>query len=62
MASRWTHNICLKCWEERNPERHPVRAVTIEEPKQCCFCGMSNSDGIFVRHDPETLWCSGEHE
>jgi hypothetical protein len=30
----------------------------------CCFCGVANQEGIYVRHDPTDLElkCGGEHE
>jgi hypothetical protein len=59
MSSKWNHNICEECWFEQHPTRKPIRME--HEPDLCCFCGASNVDGIYVRHDPETLLCKGEH-
>ncbi len=61
--SRWNHNICQACWDNRSPDRDPVR--DLHRPEHlCCFCGAVNVDGIFVRHDPSSdeIICGGEHE
>lgn len=63
--SRWTHAICDPCFEERYPDREPVRlkyAGQPEEPAElCCFCGRVTVGGIFVRADPLTVACKGNH-
>jgi hypothetical protein len=56
----WTHNICLECWSEKNPDRQVVKLIG-EETVTCCFCGKDNHDGIFIRHNPNLLICKGEH-
>lgn len=63
--SRWTHAICAPCWNERHPERpiettsRIVESFRIDEP--CCFCGETTSAGIYLRADPQTTLCKGEH-
>lgn len=64
--AEWTHNICEKCWFEREPERFPVQVK--REPNDllvdnCCFCGTVKVTRIYVRHDPKdaALLCGGEH-
>jgi hypothetical protein len=60
IACGWTHNQCAVCWTCINPARPPV-TVAEAETETCCYCGESNTDGIFVRADPETfgLMCGG---
>lgn len=57
--SKWTHNICLECWTEGNPNRI---AYSVKEAEQevCCVCGAQNKDGIYFRADGATLQCKGE--
>jgi hypothetical protein len=59
--SRWTHSICESCWTARNPDRQPVK-LRAEQDETCCYCGQPHSSGIFVRDDPSTLKCNGQHE
>lgn len=59
--SRWNHAICDGCWTERNPHRVPVRiAVEFVQAEPCCYCD-GTARGIFVRADPETVPCAGNH-
>ncbi len=58
--SRWTHNICKSCYKLVFPGREPY-TLAIADEEHCCFCGGANSDGIFVRYDPEELHCKGDH-
>ena len=56
----WTHSICIDCWfgiRSDNP-------VTLFRPKkeECCFCGATTQDGIYIRYDPKRLTCQGIHE
>lgn len=63
--SRWQHNICAACWEQKNPGRPPVRllsTVSHDLEATCCFCGKTNHDGIYVRHDGHLLLCKGDCE
>jgi len=55
----WTHNMCQKCWDKKYPDRE---ALTMKnaELTLCCFCGESNRDGIYVRHNPTELKCQHE--
>ena len=56
----WTHSICNKCWEQ-HIKREPVRVLdTKEEP--CCHCGESHLSGIYLRADPDTFPCGGNHK
>jgi hypothetical protein len=61
--SQWTHNICYDCWLDREPESgEPVRLLT--RPLEiCCYCGLKNRNGIYVRDNPkdEKLICKGKH-
>lgn len=48
------HSICDPCWDEKFPNRVPVR-VRAELGRgtgdfaTCCFCGRAHYSGIFVR-------------
>lgn len=54
--SRWTHNLCEKCWNERNPGRDASRLVEdVRAEEVCCNCGTPNRDGIYQRADPDTM-------
>lgn len=60
--SVWTHPICLRCWEAREPTRPPVRIIAEDRVREkCCFCGEPNKDGIYVRYDPWDLPKHTEH-
>lgn len=62
MSSKWTHSICQKCWNEKNPDREPVHLKEeFASQEACCFCGESTSAGIYVRFDPLQLRCKGIH-
>lgn len=56
--SEWTHSICDKCWNTKNPDRKPIRVIEAVE-KKCCFCGVIHKSGIYVRHDPKFTACVG---
>lgn len=60
MSSKFTHNICNSCWVKRHPNRRPLQIDG--PPDLCCFCGEANADGIYVRHDPDELFCKREHQ
>ena len=57
----WTHPICDKCWEERNPDRMPYR---FKEPKKykCCYCGKETDSGIFIRENAKNVKYPYEEE
>lgn len=61
--SKWTHFICEPCWNDRNPDREPVRVIkSFDGPDtlQCCFClTLSENSGIYVRKDPAKTPCCG---
>lgn len=59
--SKWTHPICSACWEQREPNREPVR-LREPEVERCCFCGKVHASGIYVREDPNVTACGGSHE
>lgn len=50
----WTHPICEVCWEERNPNRQPVK-VKDAETEICGFCGEHTNSGIYVRENPDNV-------
>jgi hypothetical protein len=60
MAS-WTHNQCLACWKlEHANRREPILMTRYAQAALCCFCGKTNTDGIYVRRDGDTLaLCQG---
>jgi len=59
--SKWNHSMCILCWRLRRGNREPFR---LKDPKEtiCCFCGEKHQSGIFVRADPESTICKGEHD
>ena len=65
--SRWmTHSICDACWQIEQGDREPSRFIEgqrIEE--RCCWCGLQNRSGIYVRADadvlPECGWNQASH-
>lgn len=58
--SRWTHSICVPCWNKREPGREPIRLhVEFISWETCCFCGESHASGIHVREDPAKMLCQG---
>ena len=65
MSGRWNHSICEKCWNEKNPDREPIRIreeFRDEKPEACCFCSSPHNSGIYVRQDPNLTACRGQHE
>jgi len=61
MSSSWTHAICELCWTVKHPGRLPHR-VRGAVPETCCYCGATTDMGIFLRADPETVRCHGQHD
>lgn len=59
--SRWNHNICESCWNNRFKDREPIRVTNISEEEPCCFCNAMNTNGIYVREDPDRMLCGGVH-
>lgn len=49
-----SHPMCRECWEEKNPQREPVR-IRDPELEMCCWCGLPTNEGIFVRADGKLL-------
>jgi hypothetical protein len=58
--SKWTHAICIPCWNEKNPDRDPI-TLREEEKETCCFCGAPTTAGIYIREDPNKVLCKGNH-
>jgi hypothetical protein len=56
--SSWTHAVCATHWNEREGvsaiDSHMTRPI---DP--CCWCGTRTN--IYVRDDPATVPCKGEH-
>lgn len=65
MSSQWRHNICLLCWDRKNPDREPHRVLEeFCQNEPCCYCGQLNRDGIYIREHPESAelqGCHGQH-
>ena len=59
--SKWTHAICVECWDLREPGKQPVTVLDGSE-EVCCFCGQPTRAGIYVRENPGGLLCKGEHD
>lgn len=54
---QWTHVICEKCWNAKNPNRIALTVIDGEE-EICCFCGNKTKAGIFIREHPKnTPFC-----
>ena len=60
--SSWTHAICSDCWDKREPGRPAPRLGEPGPAEICCFCGLPTASGIYVRDDPATVKCAGQHE
>ncbi len=60
MVSKWTHVSCGSCYSRMNPGREPSKVVDATE-EICCFCRKITDEGIFVRADPNSALCKGEH-
>lgn len=58
--SPWTHTICEDCWNEKNPERTATK-MEAGASEKCCYCSEYTRSGIYIRDDPNTLRCRGEH-
>src|SRR5260370_1158960 len=52
-GSRWTHSICVDCWNAKFPEKKtgPHSSGNVEV---CCFCGLTHLSGIYLRMKPVT--------
>ena len=59
--SRWTHVICVQCWNAKNPDR-PARETGVGYDENCCYCGVATNDGIYIRDAPSNTACKGEHK
>jgi hypothetical protein len=51
---RWTQPSCKECYAEHYPGlSNPHRIVEhARESERCCYCGVQNFDGLYVRVDP----------
>jgi len=63
MSSPWTHSICEDCWKKKEPDR-PAFSFheNYRQQEVCCYCQKSHRSGIYVRDDPRTLPCKGNHK
>jgi hypothetical protein len=59
--SKWTHAICVECWDKQQPGREPVTVLNGTE-QTCCFCGQPTKAGIYIREDPKGMRCEGQHD
>lgn len=58
----WTQAICLRCWNEKNPDRQAHKLLEVEQ-EICCYCGDTTKDGIYIRVDPRTVpYLQKEHK
>jgi hypothetical protein len=53
--------MCFSCWNAKHPDREPVVVREEFRDETCCWCGALHGSGIYVREDPDTLRCSGNH-
>lgn len=55
----WSHVMCEECWVFL---RTGVPYRTISSPaKKCCYCDKESNTGIYVRGNPATTPCKGQH-
>lgn len=70
MSGRWSHAICERCWNLRNPDSM-ILDPTATDPSlptrfpelfsvPCCFCGKPQMSGIYTREDPAKIPCGGK--
>ena len=58
----WTHSICPDCWNDKNPEREPIKFIEPEK-ETCCFCGEETTDGIYIRNNPaDCKYCNHKED
>lgn len=59
MKLSWTQPCCDDCWVEQEPNRVPVRVVSVDmalpEYEQCAWCGQGTLSGIYKRADPRSV-------
>lgn len=51
-----THNICVSCWDRKNPGEQATRVLESAE-ETCCYCGTATKAGIYVRDTPTNTNC-----
>ncbi len=59
----WKHVLCADCWYGGQPgpfKRKPVLVLNAP-PAVCCQCRKGTLVPIYIRQDPTTLACGGEH-
>lgn len=54
MTKQYSQPICSACWKLRFPDRH-YTTILGSPVKECCTCGKSTVEGIYIRIDPETV-------
>lgn len=61
--SRWTHSICVECWNKQRPENQVDHGeLDNTEPEICCWCEGKTTTGIYLRADPAETLCQGIHK
>jgi hypothetical protein len=60
--SAWTHAVCHDCWDAQHPYIPSRRSIASGAAETCCYCGAGTRSGIYVRENPETIRCNGNHE
>jgi len=61
MSSRWEHYVCGACYAGLQPGRKPTRVIDAK-PGICCACGKRHASGIFMRANPASMACRGQHD
>ena len=54
--SKWTHQICVPCWNVKFPDRKVIPQDYAKGATDlCCYCEVRNNSGIYHREDPEAV-------
>lgn len=56
--NRWTHALCLSCWNRRHPDLPPAQEYNAPGCA-CCACRAFTFGGIYIRAAPEDMPCHG---
>ena len=62
-VSRWTHLVCVACWNTMHPltPAHPDHTDSMNDSRDpCCSCGRATGSGIYIRQNPLTMQCVGQ--
>jgi hypothetical protein len=51
----WTHQICIDCWNKKEPKRPIIQTIEEQDEEACCFCGTLVRQFLFIRHSPKAL-------